>query len=362
MVAHGFGHGAASPQTVGARPAVPAHRHAFLIALLLTVLHLNCGSIGEPLPPLLNIPESTQDLTARQTTQGIILQWTWPETTTEGMPLSDLARFAIHFMQSGSPNQPPPSDFDIQSKWLRDIDVADLNDQGPGDPVQVTLDAKPFLGETIVLGVRAESRRGRSVGFSNLLVIQVLPPPEAPAPPQLTVAPDAIELTWTAVRDARSYRVERRGPTQDDFQPITTTGETTFRDPRFTWEETYHYRVQSLTGTPDYEIAGGTSKPAQITARDTFPPAAPTGLHVVAGLDSIELSWEPGPEHDLAGYRLHRTADNAEPLLLTPDVVTTINFNDKAVERGVTYRYHLTALDQDSNESPPTDSRPVHLP
>ncbi len=332
---------------------MPANRHAFLIALLLALLHLNCGSIGEPLPPLLNIPESAQDLTARQINEDIILRWTWPETTTEGMPLADLARFAIHFMPAGSPNQPPPTDFDIQSKWLRDVDVADLNDQGPGDPVQVTLEARPFLGETIVLGVRAESRRGRSVGFSNLLVIQVLRPPEAATPPQLTVAPDAIELAWTAVPDARSYRIERRMETDTEFEPITTTTETSFRDPQFVWDETYHYRIQSLTGASDYEIVGGTSKPAQVTAQDTFAPAAPTGLRVVAGLNSIELSWEPGPEPDLAGYRLRRAAANAEPVLLTPDVITTINFNDKNVERGVTYQYHLTAVDQDNNESPP---------
>lgn len=322
----------------------------------------NCGSIGEPLPPLLNIPKSAQDLAACQINEEIILHWTWPETTTEGMPLSDLARFAIHFMPAGSSNQLPPTDFDAQSKWLRDVDVADLNDQGPGDPVQITLDAKPFLRETIVLGVRAESRRGRSVGFSNLLVIQVLPPPEAPAPPQLTVAPDAIELAWSAVPDARSYRIERRAETDTEFQPIATTGENRFRDSQFAWDETYHYRVQSLTGASDYEIVGGTSTPAQITAQDTFPPAAPTGLRVVAGLDSIELSWEPGAEPDLAGYRLRRAAANGEPVLLTPDAITTINFNDKQVERGVTYRYYLTALDQDNNESGTTESGAVHLP
>jgi hypothetical protein len=341
---------------------VPANRHAFLVALLQTLLYLNCGSIGEPLPPLLNIPESTQDLDARQVNEEIILHWTWPETTTEGMPLSDLARFAVHFMPAGSSNQRSPSDFSIQSKWLRDVDVADLNDQGPGDPVQVTLDAKPFLRETIVLGVRAESRRGRSVGFSNLLVLQVLPPPEAPAPPQLTVTPDAIELAWGAVPDARSYRIERRAGTDTEFGPIATTTENTFRDSQFAWDETYRYRVQSLTGASDYEIVGGTSEPVEITAHDTFPPATPTGLRVVAGLNSIELSWEPGPEPDLASYRLLRTADSAEPVLLEINPITSINYNDKQVERGVTYRYYLTALDQDNNESPATKSRPARLP
>lgn len=321
-----------------------------------------CGSVGEPLPPLLNIPESSHDLAARQTERGIILQWTWPETTTEGMPFTDLARFAIHFMQATAPRRPSPDDFAIQSTWLHSVDVADLDGLGPGDPVQVTLDPQPFLDETLVLGVRAESRRGRSAGFSNLLVIQVLEPPAAPEAPRLAVTADAIELEWPAVPDARSYRIHRRTQDQPEFHPLAITAETTFRDPQFTWDESYAYRIQSLTGSPDYEIAGGTSPPAQIAAHDAFPPAAPNDFRVVAGLDSIELSWEPGPEPDLAGYRLRRAADNATPSVLTPDLIPTINFTDRQVRRGVTYRYELTALDQNNNESPPARSREVRLP
>ena len=321
-----------------------------------------CGSVGEPLPPLLNIPESSQDLAARQTESGIILQWTSPETTTEGMPLPDLARFAIHFMPTTAPNRPTPDDFAIQSKWLHEVDVANLDDLGPGDPVQVTLDPQPFLGETLVLGVRAESRRGRSSDFSNLLVIQVLAPPAAPVTPHLTVTADAIELEWPAVPNARSYRIHRRTQDGPEFQPLAITAETTFRDPQFTWDETYVYRVQSLTGSPDYEVAGGISPPAQIAALDTFPPAAPNDLRVVAGLDSIELSWEPGPEPDLAGYRLRRSEDNAKPAVLNPELISTINFTDRQVRSGVTYRYDLTALDQNNNESIPARSREVRLP
>lgn len=330
-----------------------------LCALLLLSF---CGSVGEPLPPLLNIPESSHDLAARQTERGILLQWTWPETTTEGMPFTDLERFAIHFMQSIAPQRLSPDDFAIQSKWLHSVDVADLDGLGPGDPVHITLDPQPFLGETLALGVRAESRRGRSAGFSNLLVIQVLAPPAAPEAPQLTVTADAIELQWPAVPDARSYRIHRRAQDQSEFQPLAITAETTFRDPQFTWEETYVYRVQSLSGSPDYVVAGGTSPTAQIAAHDAFPPSAPNDLRVVAGLDSIELSWEPGPEPDLAGYRLRRTADNAAPAVLTPDPIPTINFTDRQVRKGVSYRYEVTALDQNNNESPAALSREVRLP
>lgn len=340
----------------GAKPTLP-----FFSAALALLFLLSCGSVGEPLPPLLNIPGRSEDLSAHQTEQGIILEWTWPETTTEGMPLTDLERFGVYFMAT-SPGQPPPSDFEIQSNWLRDIEGAGLENLGPGDPVQVTLDAEPFLGKAFALGVRAESRRGRSAGFSNLIVIEVLPLPAAPSAPQLTVTADDIELTWPAVPGARSYRLYRRAESGDKFEPIATTTETSFRDSQFTWDQTYIYRVQSLTGSPSYQVAGHTSEPTQITARDTFPPSAPAGLRVVEGLDSIALSWQPGPEPDLAGYRLRRIAGNTEPVVLDPSLIPTLSFNDKTVEKGVTYRYQLTAIDQNNNESSPAESRAVHLP
>ena len=332
----------------------------FVAAIALALLAATCGSVGEPLPPLLNIPERSQDLAARQTEQGIILQWTWPETTTEGMPLTDVERFALYFMQAVSSNQPSPNDFEIQSKWLRDVDA--LENLGPGDRVELILDPQPFWSETLVLGVRTESRRGRSAGFSNLIVIEVVSPPAPPPAPQLTVTADGIDITWPAVADARSYRVHRRAEADEEFQPLATTAETAFRDSQFNWDQTYFYRVQSLTGSPDYEVEGGTSQPAQVTAHDTFPPAAPSGLRVVAALDSIELSWQPGPEPDLAGYLVRRTAGNAEPTGLTPALITTINFNDQQVQRGIAYRYQLTAIDHNNNESLPTESHEVHLP
>jgi hypothetical protein len=317
---------------------------------------LGCGSIGEPLPPLLNIPERSVDLTVRQTERGIILEWTWPETTTEGMPLTDLERFAVHFMKDPGPHY----DFETQSDRILDVEGADIGNLGPGDRVRVIVDPRPFMGQIVAIGVRAESRRRKSGGFSNLIVLVVRPPPPAPAAPQLSVEVDAIEVTWRAVEAARSYRLYRRTESGEGFEPIATTAETRYRDGGFNWDETYAYRVQSIAG--EGEVEGGTSDPSRITARDTFPPAAPMGLLVVPGLDSIELSWRPGPEPDLAGYRLHRVAGDAEATVLEPSLITALNFNDKEVQQGITYRYQLTAVDRDNNESPATASPEVRLP
>ena len=46
-----------------------------------------CGYIGEPLPPLANVPARVTDLAAMQRGSRIVVSFTVPRLTTEGMPL-----------------------------------------------------------------------------------------------------------------------------------------------------------------------------------------------------------------------------------------------------------------------------------
>src|ERR1700674_765502 len=48
-----------------------------------------CGYIGEPLPPLANVPAKVTDLWAVQRGSRIIVQFTIPDLTTEGRTIKD---------------------------------------------------------------------------------------------------------------------------------------------------------------------------------------------------------------------------------------------------------------------------------
>jgi len=281
-------------------------RRNTLVILLLSLVSLHCGAVGEPRPPLLNIPERAEDFAARQTPQGIVLEWTWPRMTTEGVPLDDLARFDVYGFEL-APGSPTPDAelFDRESRPLASMQSDQLEPYGPGERVRLVLEPEPLMGKLIALGVRAESRRGRFVGFSNLITIEVVAPPGRPEEPSVTVASDAIVLEWPAVERAAGYAVER------------ATNEA---------------------------------------------PAQPLGLRAIATETAVELSWEQSPEPDLAGYRLRRRQQDSEVVLLQDELLRSASYSDRGVARGQTYLYEVTAVDEEGNESLPSEAIQVGVP
>ncbi len=70
----------------------------------------------------------------------------------------------------------------------------------------------------------------------------------------------------------------------------------------------------------------------------------------VAGVNSIELAWQPNSEDDLAGYQVYRSAaGGAAERIAGP--VDAPNFSDRTVEIGKKYSYTITSIDRTGNES-----------
>ena len=87
--------------------------------------------------------------------------------------------------------------------------------------------------------------------------------------------------------------------------------------------------------------------PVCVTPRDTFPPAAPAGLSVVAAEGAINLIWDANSERDLAGYLVLRgeaPGDTLQPL--TPAPIDRNQFRDKTAKPGVRYVYAIVAVDK----------------
>jgi fibronectin type 3 domain-containing protein len=100
--------------------------------------------------------------------------------------------------------------------------------------------------------------------------------------------------------------------------------------------------------------------------RDIFPPRSPSGLEAVpagagSGNLSIDLSWTPNSEGDLAGYFVYRqeidskgvAAGTAARLNQTPVVGPA--YRDQTALAGHRYAYRVTAVDTAGNESAPSD-------
>jgi len=82
------------------------------------------------------------------------------------------------------------------------------------------------------------------------------------------------------------------------------------------------------------------------------PIAAPDGLVILPGDQSIVLHWNPNSENYVSGYKVYRSLSSGGPYVLqSSSVLTTPGFCDLDVNDGQTYYYQVTALTTTSQES-----------
>jgi hypothetical protein len=205
--------------------------------------------------------------------------------------------------------------------------------------------------------VQGATKSGRPGQASARAELPIVPLPPAPAGLVASVTETAIFLTWLTPPDlaAPTFNVYKRdGTTPLNPAPIAAPP---FERTGVTWgtEECFTVRAVEKSGTA--MIESGPSAPACVTPRDTFPPAAPKSLSVVAGPGTINLSWDASTEPDLAGYLVLRgeaPGDTLQPL--TPAPIAATNFEDKTAKPGVRYAYAIVAVDKATprNQSAPS--------
>jgi len=299
--------------------------------LAATVLLSGCGYVGEPLPPALNIPAKVTDLRAIERVDKLVIQFTIPALTTDGIALARLGR--VELRAGPAPEGP----FDIE-RWAAQARLLEVAATQPG-AVQLAVPAQPWVGRELIVGVRVASRKGRFSEWSNLVVLPVAPPLAKPAALKAEATPGGVHLSWQAPPGA-AFRVYRNA------EPLSETQALDYLDATAQYGASYKYSVQAVLPNAESEI----SDPVQITFQDRFPPAVPTGLTAIAAAQSIQLSWDRNTEPDLKGYYLYRATQDG-PFLKIGSLLDTPSAGDRTLESGQRYRYAVSAVDQSGNES-----------
>ena len=232
--------------------------------------------------------------------------------------------------------------------------------------------------------VELKNRKGRSAGLSNPAVALA---GEAPAPVTglaAEVRKDGMVLRWNAADPGASVRLRRKlltpappgprtGPLPASPEPIDKNllvdsgaggALTQAIDHDIVLGNAYEYRAQRIIREAvdgnTVEMAGELSAPIRVEALDVFPPAVPVGLAAVATAAdpasgtpaSIDLSWQPNSEPDLAGYEVYRREDQTPWQRISGDrPVVGPAFHDAHVLPGHTYRYGVSAVDRGGHES-----------
>ncbi len=312
-----------------------------------------CGAIGDLQPPTLDIPRKLTDLRVVERADMIVIEFTIPELTTEGLPLK-LAKVDCR----AGPYTHAPFDADAWASQAQSLDTAGLK---PG-PARLEMDAGRWIGQELFFRARLFSRKGRDSGWSEFAALRVIPPLQPPSAPQATATEQGVSLNWTYSPEPAGlvYRIFRQAGKQPRAEVATASGRE-WLDTDTRYGETYEYSLQAAVKSGGSWVESEVSQPSTITPVDRFPPAVPQGLLALAASSSIELTWDPNTEPDLRGYYVYRYAGSGAWARIA-GIIEAPSYSDRDVKSGMTYRYAVSSVDQSGNESERTKPVEVAMP
>ena len=348
------------------------------LTALLFALAIGCGTPGPPHPPSLNLAKPVYDLKATRNGDQITLSWAIPTETTDG----------ANFTHRG------------QTKICRALNQPRIAETGcsvvatlPTPPKQKSANAVvPVPPEAsasqdyATFGVEVDNDRGRNAGLSNQVQVPTAAVSKLNGSPTTQLTPDAVLITANVTRQDEGLtqtlelrRSEKGAPQESTVArrlielPTGEAANVELRDENFVWEKTYAYRTV-IVGSPKLPngnivvFDGATTSPIEVLVHDVFPPAVPTQVQAVfsgefAGQPSIDLSWNPVMDRDLAGYFVYRRLQNdATVTKLNQQPLTAPAYSDQAVQPGNTYFYSVSAIDERGNESKRSNEASEQVP
>ena len=298
-----------------------------------------CGYVGNPLPPAVNVPLPVKDVHAAQIGDRMVVEFTQPLETTEGLKIRRLGGLDVRV---GKKDEPIDKGKPVDAK---------VSDTGV---VKMEVPVKDWVGQDVVVGVRTTNPKGRASGWSNLVALHVAAPPAVPTGLKADSDPLGARLAWTG--SSPSYRVFRRLPDDKEGVQIGEPTEATFRDETAEYDKKYVYWVVAVDGG----ARSVESAVLEFMPNDTFAPEAPKGLTSIIGPVSVELAWESNTEADLRGYRVYRSLGGGALERLAE--VASPAFSDKKPVAGKKHSYTVTAIDKHDNESAKSAAVEVDVP
>lgn len=377
-------------------PVLPGFTFGLVFLLLaLTFCAAGCGAPGEPTPPSPPIPVAVSDLKASQLGDAVLLTFALPRKSTLGLRLTDVPTLEVWRGNLRPDGTPDPRSFRLVDTIPGPILSSYVQDGRVSYPVPVEPEElRARAGETALYRVRTRVSERKVSADSNQVSVDLYPVPQRIDDLGAKVTEKSIQLKWTPpnstsagaqlppIKEFHVYRGELDPASVDTAQKdlhtakwtippqkIGTTAAPEYQDSTFDFGKTYAYVVRSVISEGGALLESGDSRPAILTAKDTFPPSAPQDVVAAAlpgpssGTFVVDLSWTINLETDMAGYRVYRSeSENVRGQLVTPDLLPTPSFRDSTVVSGHRYWYTVTAVDRAGNESAPSGFTLVEVP
>jgi hypothetical protein len=369
-----------------AKPSPPVDsvlaRFCFLGSLVL--LAAGCGAPGDPTPPSPPIPAAVTDLAGHQIGDAVLLTCTLPLKSTLGERLNQVPTLEVWRGALRPDGTPDPRSFHLVvtvPAAILQTYVSEGKVSFP-DPIQPE-ELRSNIGQTALYRVRTRISERKSSADSNEFPVNLYPVPQRVDTLEARTTEKYIQLNWTPpvstsagaqlppIREFHVYRGEL-DPTSapaaaKDLHAaawklpplqIAVANAPEYQDSSFDFGKTYAYIVRSVISEGGSLLESGDSRPAILTPKDIYPPAAPEDVVAAVlpgaspGTFVVDLSWTINLETDMAGYRVYRSeSENERGQRLTPDLLPTPSFRDNTVASGHRYWYTVTAVDRAGNES-----------
>lgn len=319
-----------------------------------------CGRKSEPLPPLIEVPETTSDLAVRQDGADAVLTWSFPQLTRAGRRLVDLARIEVWRLDvPAGQEQVGAGAAGVElrrqlmlsrGRLIARLEGRELETATRGAMLEVrdTLSPAPpgQVAPTFWYAVRSRRRDGTPSALSNIAAWQVKAIP--PAVQGLEAAPTAagISLSWQEVPEA-TYEVERIGVSATAWQTVSPSmhPQPSFVDATAAQSATWRYRVRAII----QGVWGPPSQEVRVAYPDVYPPAPVTNLVCLPEGNAVHLRWDAPAEPNLL-FRVFRRRGEAWLHLI--DDGREPRFSDLDPPAGDA-EYAVKSVDASGNESDP---------
>lgn len=352
----------------------------------LGALVTGCALEAAPMPPSLHIPVPVRDLTARRAGDVVTLSWTMPKRTTDKVLLKGRQR--VEICRLTEPAGGATSKEEPGCEAAGNVLLLPGADGKYVDRLPAALDTG--APRALQYAVRVYGPYKRLAGNSNRATVVAGAAPPAVGAVRAQTRPDGVVLRWQpqapeagmemrmvrtlvgARKQQKKISMTGAGPAERQVLEVSLAkrdaGEAL--DKNAALDHVYTYVLQRVVKVEvngaAAELDGAKSPAVTVDAKDVFPPSVPKGLAAVADVEAgaIDLSWEPSPEPDTAGYIVYRRIAAGAWRRISPAkaLVTAPAWTDKTAQPGVRYEYAVAAVDRDGNQSARSSSVEEELP
>ncbi len=332
-------------------------------ALLLAATALvACGRKGPPLPPIIDMPETTSGMWAHQELNEVVLTWKYPALLRSGRTLNDLARVEVYRLEV-PPGQEQvaagPTGVDMQRQLMLSRGVLaaklegdSLRDATRGENLEYRENLPPLeegkAPPTYWYAVRTVRRDRSASALSNVVSWQRKPIPPPVTGLKAVPQADGILVSWDAVKDVVGvkYYAERRSVPNGSWDDLgmVEVKDNPQLDSTAKQGLTWRYRIRAALDL----TAGPVSPEVELQYKDIYPPPPAVNFICLPEPGIVRLRWDASPE-DGVTYKVFRRQGAGKWVHLS-DQATTAEFDDPNPLPGGA-DYAIKAVDAAGNES-----------